>query len=168
VTEEATSVEPGTAPSANATALVLRHLFEPLAAYEGSPFKVTPRLARSWTVKDNRVWEFKLRQGVKHHDGTPLTAEDVKYSLDIYRRDGSLRKANTEGIINVEAVDPQTVRITTDGPRPGRQRPSRPARPRLNLREQPPTQTTGTFPTTPAGPSTVKKPPWPPKPASTW
>jgi len=119
VTEEATSVEPGTAPSANATALVLRHLFEPLAAYEGSPFKVTPRLARSWTVKDNRVWEFKLRQGVKHHDGTPLTAEDVKYSLDIYRRDGSLRKANTEGIIDVEAVDPQTVRITTDGPRPG-------------------------------------------------
>jgi ABC-type transport system substrate-binding protein len=50
VTEEVSSVEPGTAPSANATALVLRHLFEPLAAYEGTPFKLTPRLARSWTV----------------------------------------------------------------------------------------------------------------------
>src|SRR5262245_27716997 len=79
VTEEVTSVEPGKAPSANATALVLRHLFEPLAAYEGSPFKLTPRLARSWTVKDNRVWEFKLRPGVRHHDSTPVTAEDVKY-----------------------------------------------------------------------------------------
>jgi peptide/nickel transport system substrate-binding protein len=119
VTEETTSVDPGTAPAANATVLVLRHLFEPLAAYEGSPFKLTPRLAASWTVKDNRVWEFKLRQGVKHHDGTPVTAEDVKYSLDIYRRDGSARKANTEGITNVEAVNSQTVRITTDGPRPG-------------------------------------------------
>ena len=119
VTEEVTSVEPGTAPSANATALVLRHLFEPLAAYEGTPFKLTPRLASSWTVKDNRVWEFKLRPGVRHHDGTPVTAEDVKYSLDIYRQDGSARKANTVGITNVEAVDPQTVRITTDGPRPG-------------------------------------------------
>ena len=119
VTEEVTSVEPGTAPSANATALVLRHLFEPLAAYEGTPFKLTPRLARSWTVKDNRIWEFKLRPGVRNHDGTPVTAEDVKYSLDIYRQDGSPRKANTVGITNVEVVDPQTVRITNDGPRPG-------------------------------------------------
>ena len=119
VTEEVSSVEPGTAPSANATALVLRHLFEPLAAYEGTPFKLTPRLARSWTVKDNRIWDFKLRPGVRNHDGTPVTAEDVKYSLDIYRQDGSPRKANTVGITNVEVVDPQTVRITTDGPRPG-------------------------------------------------
>ena len=102
VTEEVTSVEPGTAPSANATALVMRHLFEPLAAYEGTPFKLTPRLASSWTVKDNRVWEFKLRPGVRNHDGTPVTAEDVKYSLDIYRQDGSPRKANTVGITNVE------------------------------------------------------------------
>jgi len=98
---------------------VLRHLFEPLAAYEGTPFKLTPRLARSWTVKDNRIWEFKLRQGVKHHDGAPVTAEDVKYSLDIYRQDASARKGNTAGITNVEVVDAQTVRITTDGPRPG-------------------------------------------------
>ena len=119
VIEETTSVEPGTAAAANATVLVLRHLFEPLAAYEGTPFKLTPRLVSSWTVKDNRVWEFKLRPGVRHHDGTPVTAEDVKYSLDIYRQDGSARKANTIGITNVEAVDPQTVRITTDGPRPG-------------------------------------------------
>ena len=119
VIEEVTSLEPGTAVAANATVLVLRHIFEPLVAYEGSPFKLTPRLARSWTVKENRIWEFKLRQGVKHHDGTPVTAEDVKYSLDIYRQDGSPRKANTAGITNVEALDPQTVRITTDGPRPG-------------------------------------------------
>ena len=88
VIEETTSVDAGTAAAANATVLVLRHLFEPLVAYEGAPFKLTPRLASSWTEKDNR-WEFKLRQGVKHHDGTPVTAEDVKYSLDIYRQDGS-------------------------------------------------------------------------------
>ena len=55
VIEETTSVEPGTAAAANATVLVLRHLFEPLVAYEGSPFKLTPRLASSWTVKDNRL-----------------------------------------------------------------------------------------------------------------
>jgi len=119
VIEETTSLEPATATAANATVLVLRHLFEPLVAYEGVPFKLTPRLASSWSVKDNRIWDFKLRPGVKHHDGTPVTAEDVKYSLEIYRQENSPRKANTVGITNVEVLDAQTVRITTDGPRPG-------------------------------------------------
>jgi peptide/nickel transport system substrate-binding protein len=119
ITEETTSVEAGTADSANGTILALRHIYEPLAAYEGAPFQLAPRLAESWTVKDNSIWDFKLRQGVKHHDGTPLTAEDVKYSLDIYRQEKSPRKANTVDIKDVEIVDPQTVRITTDGPRPG-------------------------------------------------
>src|SRR6476660_36372 len=45
VIEETTSVEPATAAAANATVLVLRHLFEPLVAYEGAAFKLTPRLA---------------------------------------------------------------------------------------------------------------------------
>ena len=44
---------PRPAPT-NATVLVLGHMVEPLVAYEGAPFKLTPRLASSWTVKDNR------------------------------------------------------------------------------------------------------------------
>lgn len=119
ITEEATSVEAGTADSANGTILALRHIYEPLASYEGNPFKLTPRLAESWTVKDDSLWDFKIRQGVKFHDGSPVTATDVKYSLDLYREDKSPRKANTVDIKNVEVVDSQTVRITTDGPRPG-------------------------------------------------
>src|SRR6185295_13285329 len=44
---------------------------------------MTPSLAESWTVSpDGRVYEFKLREGLKFHNGDPFTAEDVKFSFD--------------------------------------------------------------------------------------
>src|SRR5881409_1143169 len=50
----------------------------------GNP--MAPSLAESWTVSaDQRVYEFKLREGVKFHNGDPVTAEDVKFSLERYR-----------------------------------------------------------------------------------
>ena len=43
---------------------------------------MTPSLAESWTVSaDQRVYEFKLREGLKFHNGDPFTAEDVKFSF---------------------------------------------------------------------------------------
>src|SRR5262245_20909933 len=43
---------------------------------------MTPSLAESWTVSpDQRTYEFKLREGVKFHNGDPFTAEDVKFSF---------------------------------------------------------------------------------------
>ena len=45
--------------------------------------EIEPKLAESWTVSsDGLAYTFKLRQGVKFHDGTELTAEDVKFSLE--------------------------------------------------------------------------------------
>lgn len=42
-----------------------------------------PRLATSWEAKNNsKEWIFKIREGVKFHDGTPLTAHDVKFHFD--------------------------------------------------------------------------------------
>jgi peptide/nickel transport system substrate-binding protein len=38
--------------------------------------------AESWKVVDSTSWEFKLRQGVKWHDGAPFSAQDVKISID--------------------------------------------------------------------------------------
>ena len=43
---------------------------------------MTPSLAESWTVSaDQRVYEFRLRQGLKFHNGDPFTAEDVKFTF---------------------------------------------------------------------------------------
>ncbi|HKX02351.1 MAG TPA: ABC transporter substrate-binding protein, partial [Methylomirabilota bacterium] len=43
---------------------------------------LTPSLAESWKLSpDNRVYEFKLREGLRFHNGDPFTAEDVKYSF---------------------------------------------------------------------------------------
>jgi len=51
--------------------------------FPSSTGEIEPKLAESWTVSpDGLMYTFNLRRGVKFHDGTELTAEDVKYSLD--------------------------------------------------------------------------------------
>ena len=73
-------------------------------------------LAESWTVsKDGLVYTFKLRQGVKFHDGSEMTSKDVKASYDkiIFPAAGvkSLRKESYRAVEVVEAPDPYTVRF---------------------------------------------------------
>src|SRR5256886_7536286 len=78
---------------------------------------MSPSLAESWTVsKDGLAYEFVLRKGVKFHNGEPVTAEDVKFSLERYRGGGaSTLKARVAG---VDVVDPQRVRIRLKQPWP--------------------------------------------------
>ena len=47
-----------------------------------SDLRVLPGLATSWRLVDPTTWRFELRPGVRFHDGSPLTAEDVVFSLD--------------------------------------------------------------------------------------
>lgn len=80
--------------------------------YEAEAF-----LARSWTVEDDsKVWTFKLRPEVKWHDGTPLTAEDVKFWIDLASfppagRKTASYKSDFGPLKEVQAVDPLTVRL---------------------------------------------------------
>jgi len=76
-----------------------------------------PSLAESWTVsKDGLVYEFVLRRGPRFHNGDPVTAEDVKFSLERYRGGGAASlKARVAG---VDVVDPQRVRIRLKQPWP--------------------------------------------------
>src|SRR6059036_2867383 len=65
---------------------------------------MAPSLAESWTVSaDQRVYEFKLREGVKFHNGDPVTAEDVKFSLERYR--GAAAGAFKSRIASVDVLD---------------------------------------------------------------
>ncbi len=78
-------------------------------------------LAESWTIsKDGLVYTFKLRQGVKFHDGSEMTSKDVKASYDkiISPPQGlkSSRGASYQSVKSVEAPDPHTVQFTLKWP----------------------------------------------------
>jgi peptide/nickel transport system substrate-binding protein len=75
---------------------------------------MAPSLAESWTVSDDqRVYEFKLREGLTFHNGNPFTAEDVKFTFQRY-------KSNIlqEKVREVEIVDPYRVRFHLHQPWP--------------------------------------------------
>src|SRR3989440_7220975 len=79
--------------------------------------KMAPSLAESWTESpDGKVYEFKLRRGVKFHNGEPVTGEDVKFSFDRYKGAGASEfRARVQ---RVEGVDPSTVRFYLKEPWP--------------------------------------------------
>ena len=96
-------------------------VYEQLAQFDES-LKAVPQLAESWEPSpDAGIWTFKLRSGVKFHDGDPLTARDVVYS---YRRilDPAVKSpgaSNLSGLLDpddIEAVDDLTVRFRLKSP----------------------------------------------------
>lgn len=92
------------------------HLFDPLVDFEGPALTLTPKLAESWVALDDTSWLFTLRSGIQFHDGSTLTADDVKFSLELYGEDGSVRKGYVSSIDSVEVQDSLTVRIITKQP----------------------------------------------------
>src|SRR5213595_610637 len=76
---------------------------------------IAPSLAESWTVSDDqRVYEFKLREGLRFHNGDPFTAEDVKFSFLRYK----WPKQQRDKIREIEIVDPYRVRFHLHAPWP--------------------------------------------------
>ena len=76
---------------------------------------MTPSLAESWTLSpDQKTYDFKLRQGVKFHNGDPFTAEDVKFS---FLRAKSSRVLK-EKVRDIEIVDAHRVRFHLHEPFP--------------------------------------------------
>jgi peptide/nickel transport system substrate-binding protein len=74
-------------------------------------------LAQSWAEsEDGLAYEFKLRQGLKFHNGDDVTAEDVKFSFERYKGAGA-RELNAH-VLRVEVIDPLTVRFVLKEPWP--------------------------------------------------
>lgn len=62
---------------------ILMNIYDGLVRYKDGTLETEPALAKSWTISDDgKTYTFTLRDGIKFHDGTPLTAEAVKFNFD--------------------------------------------------------------------------------------
>ncbi len=95
----------------------LDNIYETLVT-RGKDLKVVPCLAESWTAVSPTVMRFKLRPGVRFHDGTPFTADDVVFSVQRALSDTSNFKPYLAGVKEARKVDDLTVEIVTTGPAP--------------------------------------------------
>ena len=95
------------------------HVWEPLVVQDAQ-VKPTPGLALSWRPVDATTWEFKLREDARFHDGSPLTAEDVVFSIRRAQTIEGVRtyRAYIRDIASVESAGPHTVLIRTSVPSP--------------------------------------------------
>jgi peptide/nickel transport system substrate-binding protein len=80
--------------------------------------KIIPSLATSWEQVNPTTWRFKLRPGVKFHDGTPFTADDVVFSIGRAADEISQIKAYARAVGKPRKIDDLTVEFVTDGPNP--------------------------------------------------
>lgn len=92
------------------------HVFDALTHVDEDT-RLIPGLAVSWRAIDPFTWEFRLRPGVKFHDGSELTAEDVVFSIErtLKVQNGQFRTF-TRRIVAKEIVDPRTLRLRTATP----------------------------------------------------
>ncbi|WP_177239565.1 ABC transporter substrate-binding protein [Variovorax sp. PDC80] len=97
------------------TMTVLGHIYEGLVRRDREQ-RIEPALAQSWTQPAPTVWRFRLREGVRFHDGSLLTAEDVVFSLQRAMTPESDMKVFAASIADVKAVDATTVDVVTEFP----------------------------------------------------
>ena len=77
-----------------------------------------PALAESYEIVSDTEWVFKLRQGVKFHNGQEVKAADVKASLELCKESPQVSQYG-DAVESVEVIDDYTVKITTNGPHSG-------------------------------------------------
>ncbi len=80
-----------------------------------------PGIVESWEAADDRTWVLRLRRGVTFHDGSPLTAEDIAFSIarvPAVPSNPGPYTSNLRTVAGVEVVDSHTLRIRTDRPNP--------------------------------------------------
>ena len=96
------------------------HVFDTLVMKEPGG-RIKPGLAESWRVVDDTTWEFRLRKGVRFHDGSIFTAADVVFSLDRIPNvpnSPSPFTTYTKQVTEKIVVDPWTLRLKSAAPYP--------------------------------------------------
>jgi peptide/nickel transport system substrate-binding protein len=96
---------------------LLGNVYEPLVG-RGKKLELIPLLATSWTQTAPTVWRFNLRRNVKFHDGTPFNADDVIFSYERSKVDGSDMKTKIGTVKEIRKIDDYTVDFVTNDPFP--------------------------------------------------
>jgi len=105
------------------TETIIRNMFDGIVTRD-SDMNVVPQLAESWTAIDPMTYEFKLRPGVTFHDGSPMTAEDIRFSIERLTKENAMggqtspRQSLLGPVTGVEVIDDLTFRIILDAPWP--------------------------------------------------
>lgn len=100
------------------TVLITRGTYESLVTLRGGTAQVVPKLATSWqSTPDAKTWTFKLRSGVKFHDGTPFTSAAVKGTVErLIKINRGMGYAYKGVVDTIDTPDPQTVVFHLTGP----------------------------------------------------
>ena len=96
---------------------ILQYAYEGLTRYT-KDYKIEPSLATSWKQISDTQWRFSLRKGVKFHDGSPFTADDVVFSFGRIKQPQGTNQVYVTGINEVKKIDDYTVDFILVGPTP--------------------------------------------------
>ena len=120
VSTDPANLEPGTNKAEPIGSEIIFNVFDTLVSWKAPAFKdLEGRLAKSWTVSpDGKTFAFKLRPGVMFHDGTPLDAESVKFSIERTRDINPYMKSNFGLIESISVQGALDVKITLKEPMP--------------------------------------------------
>lgn len=100
--------------------IVARHVWDSLLYRDPADFSYKPALATSWEWVDDTTLEFRLREGVRFHNGEAFDADDVVYTFNFVSDPGNgvLNQRNVSWIAGAEKIDPFTVRLKLRSPFP--------------------------------------------------
>jgi len=99
------------------TNTMVMHVYEGLTRYDRD-YKVEPSLATGWKEISPTQWRFTLRQGVKFHDGSPFSADDVLFSFGRIQQPQGTLQVYVSGVKEIRKIDEHTVDFILAGPNP--------------------------------------------------
>ncbi len=94
---------------------VVHQIYESLVG-RNAQFELEPALATQWQMVNATTWRFTLRSGVKFHDGSTMTADDVVFSIERALKPPSQRSFQLKGVTSARKVDEQTVDLLLEAP----------------------------------------------------